>query len=468
MPPTISLAMIVKDESDHLADCIASVRDVIDEVCIVDTGSQDNTLEIAREAGARTHEFLWCNDFAAARNESVQMCTKDWIVVLDADERVAPEDIERLGALKRGPRDACYRFTTRNYTNSDGVAGFRPSAHDDPNARGFAGWYPSDKVRFFPGGCAAEFEGKVHELVDASLDRAGIRRIDSDVPIHHYALLKSPERLREKHVLYLELGHDKAKADPTDPKALAELGNQYAEGRDYVNAAGAFREAVRLDPSNPLIWQDLGGVLHLIGRSGEAERALTIGLELNPGLPDAWRNLGIVHADGKDWQKAIDCFRQALALAPEWTDGFRFLSTALEGADMLQEAAGEARKALEATPNSKPCLSLYVHQMLRLERRSQARDTLLAIIKDRPELSDLHNAVGELFFYDNQLEEAKRHFRIAGEAGLSAAYNNLGVVCFREPDYEGAREAFEKCLELDPGHKGARSNLDKVVAHLGL
>jgi tetratricopeptide (TPR) repeat protein len=459
--------MIVKDESENLADCIASVRDAVDEICIVDTGSQDNTLEIARDVGARTHVFLWCNDFAAARNESVQMCTGDWLFVLDPDERVAQEDLEKIRALSRGPRDVCYRFTTRNYTNSDSVADFRPCAKDDPYARGFTGWYPSAKVRFFPSGSGGEFEGKIHELIDASLERVGLRRIDSDIPIHHYALLKSQERLRQKQEMYLKLGHDKAKADPTDPKALTELGNQYAEVRDYENAAGAFREALQLDSSNPKTWQDLGGVLHLIGRSDEAERALTIALELNPGLPDAWRNLGIVCVDRKEWQQAVDCFQQALTLAPEWGDGHRYLSTALQGAGRLEEAAHEARQALEAIPNSIPCLTLYVHQMLRLERRSEARDTLIAIVENHPDLHDVRNVIGELFFYDNLLEDAKHHFRVAGEAGLSAAYNNLGVVFFREQKYEDARGAFEKCLELDPGHKGARSNLSKVMAHLG-
>ncbi|MCP4645116.1 MAG: tetratricopeptide repeat protein [bacterium] len=462
MPSSISLAMIVKDEAGQLGECLTAVRDAVDEICIVDTGSRDTTLQIAREFEARLSVFLWCDDFAAARNESLRLCEKDWILVLDADERIAEEDLPKLKAMSRGPQDCCYRITTRNYTNATNVDGFHACDPGDPQARGFAGWYPSTKVRFFPNGRGARFEGKVHELVNASLERAGVRILDSDVPVHHYALLKSADELRKKQEHYLKLGHEKTVADPNDPKAFLELGNQYAEVGDYANAAGAYREALRLAPSSPQILKELGGMLHLLKRNEEAKQSLTIALELDPTLAEAWRNLGVVHCDEKEWQNAVECFERALNLDPAWTDGQRYLSAALEGAGRLEESAAASRAALTASPRSRECLRLFVHQMLRLERRTDARDVLLGILGGDTRLPDLHNAVGELFFYDNLYEEAKNHFRTAGEQGLAAAYNNLGVVFFKEGDHGRARTAFEQCLVQDPGHRGARSNLEKV------
>ncbi|MCL4691088.1 MAG: glycosyltransferase family 2 protein, partial [Candidatus Hydrogenedentes bacterium] len=122
MGATISLAMIVKDEAVHLPGCLDSVRDAVDEICIVDTGSTDDTLAVAKEYEAKVSVYLWSDDFAAARNESLRICTKDWILVLDADERIAVDDVPALRNLARGSHEIAYRFTTRNYTNNAGVS----------------------------------------------------------------------------------------------------------------------------------------------------------------------------------------------------------------------------------------------------------------------------------------------------------------------------------------------------------
>lgn len=463
---SISLAMIVKDEAVHLPGCLDSVKDAMAEICIVDTGSTDDTLGVARDYGAKISVYLWSDDFAAARNESLRLCTSDWIFVLDADERIAATDLKALRDLARGSHEMAYRFVTRNYTNNTGVSEFRACEANDPNARGFAGWFPSSKVRLFPNKHGAKFEGKVHELVNQSLERQGVRIADSAVPVHHYPLTKDTEQIRKKQELYLKLGHAKAATDPKDPKAFAELGNQYAEVGDYANAAGAYREAAKLDPTNAGYLKDLGGMLYQLGRHEEAHRALRLAIEQDPRLVDAWRNLGVLLVDAKQFDGAIECFEKALQLEPGWGDGHRYLSVAIEGAGRLPEAAAESRKALEAQPRSKECLQLYIHQMLRLERRPEARDFILSLIASGHESAELHNAIGELYFYDRLFEQSESHFSAAGSGGLSSAYNNLGVVQFKQGKFEEARAAFEKCLERDPGHKGAHANLQKVIERL--
>src|ERR1700733_750270 len=87
---SISLCMIVRDEEAMLGDCLASVRGVVDDVVVVDTGSRDATKRIAVEGGARVFDFVGCDDFAAARNESPRHARGQWVLVLDADERLAP------------------------------------------------------------------------------------------------------------------------------------------------------------------------------------------------------------------------------------------------------------------------------------------------------------------------------------------------------------------------------------------
>ena len=99
--PTLTLAMIVKDEEEHLANCLRSVHGVANEIIVVDTGSTDDTVTIAIDAGARVLFFEWSDDFSAARNVSLRYASGDWILWLDADEELTPESVEPLKALLR-------------------------------------------------------------------------------------------------------------------------------------------------------------------------------------------------------------------------------------------------------------------------------------------------------------------------------------------------------------------------------
>ena len=97
---TISLCMIVKNESEVLARCLDSVRDAVDEIIIIDTGSDDNTREIARRYTDHVYDFEWIDDFSAARNYSFSKASMDYCMWLDADDMLAPEARAALCALK--------------------------------------------------------------------------------------------------------------------------------------------------------------------------------------------------------------------------------------------------------------------------------------------------------------------------------------------------------------------------------
>lgn len=87
----LSLCMIVKNEETNLPKCLQSVEDVVDEIVVLDTGSSDQTIQIAEQFGAKVHYFEWCNNFSTARNEALKYVKGDWILVLDADESLTPE-----------------------------------------------------------------------------------------------------------------------------------------------------------------------------------------------------------------------------------------------------------------------------------------------------------------------------------------------------------------------------------------
>ena len=97
---TISLCMIVKDEEAVLKRCLESAKEIADEMIVVDTGSRDQTREIAEKEGARVYQFPWIDDFAAARNFSFSQAVMDYCLWLDADDVLLPEDRRRLQKLK--------------------------------------------------------------------------------------------------------------------------------------------------------------------------------------------------------------------------------------------------------------------------------------------------------------------------------------------------------------------------------
>ena len=386
------------------------------------------------------------------RNESLRMCTRT-DTRTDADERIAPDDLSESRPGK-GAHDCCYRFTTRNYTNNTAIADFQPCEPSDLNTKRSPIGSPT-KVRFFPNRRGGKFQGKVHELVNQSLEQQGIRVLDCPVPVHHYPRSRRGPHTRKARTVsetWLKGG-----IPPGDPNAFIELGAVCRSG-DWANAA-ASKSSPETDARNACAAGPRRRAAHAEAPD-EAKRALQLASKSTAPSPrrgETSRRAG----RRKQWDVACDCFRNALKFDPAWPDAHRYLSVAIEGAGRLEEAVEESRTVLEKNPNDSECLKLYIHQILRLGRRPEARTLLLGLIDRGAKSADIYNALAELFFYDNLLEESKQYFLSAAQAGLPAAYNNLGVVLFKQDRFVEAKQAFEQCLAADPAHPGAISVICK-------
>lgn len=144
----LSVCLIVKDEEQFLTRCLRSVA-WADELIVVDTGSTDNTIEIARSAGAKVFTQPWPGSFAAARNESLRHASGDWILVLDADEGLVPGAEPQIRQLMQVEECEGYAVRIRNYLTDAGDADASEHYH----------------VRLFRNRPEYRYHGIIHEQV---------------------------------------------------------------------------------------------------------------------------------------------------------------------------------------------------------------------------------------------------------------------------------------------------------------
>lgn len=180
--PTLSLAMIVKNEAQDLAECLNSVKDLVDEMVILDSGSTDNTKQIALSFGAKFYENLDWQGFGKQRQLAQQYVTSDYVLWLDADERVTPELAQSIKqAVGKSEKNSVYQIGRLSE-----VFG-RQIRH--------SGWYPDYVVRLYPTNFAQYGDELVHEKVHFP-KTAKVEKLQGDLlhftykDIHHY-LVKS-------------------------------------------------------------------------------------------------------------------------------------------------------------------------------------------------------------------------------------------------------------------------------------
>lgn len=336
--PLLSVAMIVKDEENEIAECLDNALQFADEIWVVDTGSSDRTVEIAKEKGVKVTSIEWEDDFSKARNKSLELCTGKWIFVLDADERVSRDDGNKLRTLAEQDESKVYRIWTKNYVNTTNRSDFIWKEIEDEWNKGYKGWYLSAKVRLFPNDERIRFTGCVHETVAESALQSGIEIENlSNIIVHHYPERKSEERLKEKKEKYLLLGLKKVMEHPNEPRYLAELAAQYVELGRLVEGLEFYRRALLLNPHCGEWWNEIGAILLLLKLYDEAEECLKLAVRFNDSLASAWRHLAFSYMVRKEWSKAIEPMEKVVSLQPKnWE--------ALEILGLLYITIGEKEK----------------------------------------------------------------------------------------------------------------------------
>lgn len=212
MSNEISLCMIVKNEEKYLAKCLNSVKDIVDEIVIVDTGSKDKTVKIAETFGAKIYYFQWTNNFSEARNESLKYATKDWILIMDADDEFCIEDKDKFKELINNLSDenSLYYFETLNYCGN-----FVDSNNISINLN----------PRLFKNNHGFYYKGEVHnQLLNSSFK---VKDTNYPIRIYHYGYLDESIKSKNKRNRNIELLKEQLRKNPNDNYANFNIGNEH-------------------------------------------------------------------------------------------------------------------------------------------------------------------------------------------------------------------------------------------------
>jgi tetratricopeptide (TPR) repeat protein len=350
----LSLAMIVRNEADRLGACLASVRGLVDEMVVLDTGSTDATLEVATGFGAHTDRIAWTDDFAAARNESLRRCTGDWILVLDADERLDPRGTGAIReALQRGHAKG-FLLTVRNYLPSGAYLGIHGGAK--PNPGGFPGTERLAYMTEFPALRLVRrherlrYSGRIHELLDPSFEALGWRAEPLGAVIHHFGKAE-PTREQAKQDTYFRIASAEAAERPSDARAQYNLLQEAAMVEAWEACAEAALAFVRLESKVPLkVRLDGARALRELGRLEEAAALLDAaagGPGAQPALAVARAELWLARGQA---DQAVSAFVEAIERDPHFTLPFLRLAEWLRRSGDPQQARALLQAGLDQNP----------------------------------------------------------------------------------------------------------------------
>ncbi len=306
--PTLSLCMIVKNEESFLRQCLESVKEVVDEMIIVDTGSTDATADIAREFGAELFHFEWTGDFSEARNESIRHATSDWILVLDADEAVSPQSVKNLRDLIEMPVSGLVGYQLR-------IRNLQSDTNDVDAVEHYM-------MRLFPNQPELRFSGKIHEQLGPVNPELSFERLATpDVLILHYGYTGQMMDSRDKYRRNIELIESSLAQDPENPFHWFNLGLTYRINHERDQSLAALEKAIALSQKLPALPMYIAAcysyVASILIEKEEYQKARDF-CEAAPEIcrdhPDFWVNLGSLYNGLGEYDQAVEAFEHAMSM----------------------------------------------------------------------------------------------------------------------------------------------------------
>ena len=289
--------MIVKNEEQLLPRCLKSIKNLVDEIVIVDTGSTDRTVEIAKSFGAKVYHHPWENDFSKHRNQSIGYASSDWIFILDADEKVVKWDPNVATIISNMKMDSVFVKVENIYGKGEGVA-----------------WRNS--IRLFRNNERIRYKGRVHNELNGCNNSA-----PSVIIIYHKGYFLDPDKEEEKYLRTRALLEQEIQADPDNPKFHHYLAVAYLGRHLYDTALEECKKALDLASRQKqdevlYLWTRFVGAVCCLNtnRLGEAEKLCVQAIKTNPMHLDSHYVLSSLYYSQGKVQRFLDQSDKYLSL----------------------------------------------------------------------------------------------------------------------------------------------------------
>lgn len=492
--PRITVAMIVRDEAEMAPGFLEASRGLWDELIVVDTGSTDGTQGLFSQAGARVIPFSWVHDFSAARNESLAHATGDFVVVLDADERVTPDFIAEVRARAADPSVGALMVLMSNQL---------PYGHRR-DSWVLRGWKNDRSIRF-----RHAIHEDASESINALLVSKALRAVRIDAPVQHLGYVRTRAAAKDKKArdtVLLRTCLDQNPFDFYSRLKLLELARYWQDEALWKSEARATTDALELAGREAVAGAPWAGELVALIAEGLFSPTDPLGVVFLDGweasLPRSAAFLhrrGVFHEHQSAHDKAradfFGCFEtgertgdlQLIAVRP----ALGLARLALEQHDPAA-ALAHATRALESGPRDPEALmavaslTRHLHGAPALERWAQQHEESIEVCPERDW------AIGEAHFSGGDYRAALARFRTAagvppgGPPGLRLAQcllacgqarqaetmaralvatqpeAGLGVLLFNLA--AGADTALELAISPDAAHSALKAWVDALVA----
>ena len=336
---SISVCIIAKNEEKHIEECCKRLKPYGFEIVLVDTGSTDHTVELAKRYTDRIFHFDWCSDFSAAKNFAMEKASQDWILSIDCDEYIESLNLTSLKTCMKTHPTAAGRILIRNRFTENGQTA-----------------YEQVRVSRFVNRRCYHFEGAVHEqlvpLTSPSTESSAFKYVyDAPITVLHVGYDGSEEEMWEKSKRNIALLEKELEIQGEDPYIYYQLGQSYRKLHDYEKAFYYFDLGLAMDVDPNLDYvqtmvESYGYTLLDLKRGNDALNLLGVYEEFSKRADFVFL-MGLIYMNNGLFDESVKEFQKATTIEEFAVDGVNSYK-AYYNIGVIYECTGHIEKAKAA------------------------------------------------------------------------------------------------------------------------